>query len=485
MATSMETKRLPVVVGIDVGTSGIRLSAVDISGQVVWSGNEPLAAGHPTAEGIHEQHPSDWWSGVCRLGRELMRALPLEDHEILGVAVTSTSGTLVAVDGCGNPVRPAILYDDQRASFAARELNLQDAGGATCWAASHSLTKALWLRNAEPRSWERVVRLLHPTDWITGKLTGQFDIADHSNALKMGFEVETGEWNGIVERSGIRKAMLPRIVRSGELVGRVCVEGSAETGLPEVPVIAGATDGIAGLIASGAASSGDANTTLGTTLVWKVLSDRKPASITRNIYCHLHPSGLWAPGAASNTGPGSISLPGGVRPSEELDVAALNYLPSRIFCYPISGMGERFPFLNSETRGFMTSEPANMSEGYAAQLQAIAFVERWGYEVLEQSGVWVGATVYSTGGAASSKTLSRLRASALNRRVVRCSDSNAAFGAAILAASAVYYGGQLSEAIRSMTHLAQTNLPESDLGSRLNDAYGRFQEECRRRGYYA
>jgi sugar (pentulose or hexulose) kinase len=78
-----------------------------------------------------------------------------------------------------------------------------------------------------------------------------------------------------------------------------------------------------------------------------------------------------------------------------------------------------------------------------------------------------------------------LRASALNRRVVRCSDSNAAFGAAILAASAVYYGGQLSEAIRSMTHLAQTNLPESDLGSRLNDAYGRFQEECRRRGYYA
>lgn len=485
MTASMETKRLPLVVGIDVGTSGIRLSAVDVSGQVVWSGNEPLAGGHPTAEGIHEQQPSDWWSGVCRLGREFMGALPGEAREILGVAVTSTSGTLVAVDGCGNPVRPAILYDDQRARFAARELNLQDAGGTTCWAASHSLTKALWLRNAEPRSWERVVRLLHPTDWITGKLTGQFDIADHSNALKMGFEVETGEWNGIVERSGIRKAMLPRIVRSGEPAGRVCGEGRAETHLPEVPVIAGATDGIAGLIASGAASSGDANTTLGTTLVWKVLSDRKPAGISKNIYCHLHPSGLWAPGAASNTGPGGISLPGGMRPSGELDVEALNYLPSRILCYPLSGMGERFPFLNSETRGFMTSEPANMCEGYAAQLQAIAFVERWGYEVLEQSGVPVGATVYSTGGAAASTTLSRLRASAMNRRVVRCSDSNSAFGAAILAASAVCYGGQLSEAIRRMTRLAQTNLPEPDLGSRLNDAYGRFQEECRRRGYYA
>ena len=185
----------------------------------------------------------------------------------------------------------------------------------------------------------------------------------------------------------------------------------------------------------------------------------------------------------TNTGPGGISLPGGVRPSGELDAEALNYLPSRILCYPLSGMGERFPFLNSETRGFMTSEPANMCEGYAVQLQAIAFVERWGYEVLEQSGVPVGATVYSTGGAASSTTLSRLRASAMNRRVVWCSDSNSAFGAAVLAASAVCYGGQ-SEAIRRMTRLAQTNLPEPDLGSRLNDAYGRFQEECRRRGYY-
>ncbi len=481
----MGTRRLPLVVGIDVGTSGIRLSAVDLSGKVAWTGNEAFTDSHPTAEGIHEQHPSDWWSGICHLGRGLVQALPREERDILGVAVTSTSGTLVPVDRCGDPVCPAILYDDQRASSVAGELNREESGDGIFWTASHSLTKAIWLRNAEPQLWERVAHLLHPTDWITGKLAGQFDIADHTSALKLGYEVETDQWNGLVHRSGIPRAVLPRIVRSGELIGRVCPESSAESGLPEAPVVAGATDGIAGLIASGAASCGDANTTLGTTLVWKVLSTRKPAKISSNIYCHLHPSGFWVPGAASNTGFGSVQLPRGLAPSDEFDRAALDYLPSRIFCYPIAGKGERFPFVNSETRGFVTAEPANMREWHAAQLQAVAFVERWGYEVLQRSGVSVGTTVYSTGGAASSITLSHLRASALNRRVVRCSDSNAAFGAAILAASAVHYAGQLPEAIRCMTRPAKISLPDPDLKSRLDEAYGRFQDECRRRGYCA
>lgn len=327
-----------------------------------------------------------------------------------------------------------------------------------------------------------MARLLHPTDWITGKLSGNFSIADHSNVLKLGYEPEARCWNAALERSGIPSTMLPIVVRPGEVVGRLCSAAIRETRLPAMAVIAGATDGVAGLIASGASSTGDANTTLGTTLVWKVLSIQKPTIRLSSIYSHLHPCGLWAPGAASNTGLGSLELPDGTSPSEASDRAAVQYLPSGIFCYPMSGKGERFPFANGQARGFVKGIAGNASEWYAAQLQAIAFVERWGYEVLERSGVPVGAKIFSTGGAASSGAFCRLRASVLKRQVLRCFNPNAAFGAAILAASAVHYAGDVSEAIRCMAHVADAHAPDAQLQRRFDDAYGTFRDECRRRG---
>lgn len=277
--------------------------------------------------------------------------------------------------------------------------------------------------------------------------------------------------------------MLPSVVKSGTLIGRVCLTARVETGLPDAAVIAGTTDGIAGLIASGASLPADANTTLGTTLVWKVLSTKKPMASDSAIYTHLHPAGLWAPGAASNTGPGSVRPPNGLFPSEELDKAALEHLPSEVYCYPISGQGERFPFVNNSAQGFVVGVCTDEMSWYAAQLQAIAFVERWGYEVLEKCGVSIGPAIFSTGRAASSGGFSRLRASVLKRTVLRSAHPDAAFGAAVLAASAVYYGGNLSEAIRSMTHISDTYTPTSVNAESFDRAYGRFREECCYRGY--
>jgi sugar (pentulose or hexulose) kinase len=453
-----------------------------MSGNITWTGSEALTNVRPTPDGIHEQNPLEWWNGICRLARRLRFEVPQLDR-VIGIAVTSTSGTLVAVDHCGDPIRPAILYDDQRAGDTAQKLNSVHAAGQSDWTASHSLTKAIWLRDAEPQAWKQVAYLLHPTDWLAGRLTGSFGIADHSSALKLGYEVERDGWHETVHRSGIPSKLLPEVVRSGELIGNVCPDACAESGLPNVPVVAGMTDGMAGLIASGASASGDANTTLGTTIVWKVLSTEKPSSSHSTIYSHLHPAGFWVPGAASNTGPGSLRPLGEVASGTEQDEAALKYLPPRIFCYPLSGKGERFPFPDTEMRAFATAEPSDGREWHATQLQAIAFVERRGYEVLEKCGVSIGPTVYSTGGAAVSKGLSRLRSSVLHRQISRCAEPSAAFGAAILAAANLHYGGNLSEAIRNMTHVAETHIPEPALEDRLDDAYEGFRNELRRRGY--
>jgi xylulokinase len=393
------------------------------------------------------------------------------------VSVTSTSGSLVVTDQDGAPLRPAILYDDGRPASVAPKLN--SIAGGSAWNASHSLTKAVWVRETEPPVWSRVRHLLHPADWLSGKLSGQFGVSDHSNALKLGFLAESDAWSGDVERAGIPSDLLPRVLRTGDVTGHVTAAASAETGLPAgIPVVAGGTDGLTGLIASGAHKPGDANTTLGTTLVWKVLCQNRPR-VGRGVYCHLHPSGMWAPGAASNTGPGSLQTEG----SPEADREAAAWLPSGLFCYLLSGRGERFPFLDETAEAFRSAEPSCTAEWHAAQLQSLAFVERWGYETLAACGVGLGDRVYSAGAAAASEVFSQLRADVLGRVVVRCGHSNSAFGAAILAAAAACYGGDVCQALPAIASEAAVREPDAARHTRYDALYTQFREACAQRGW--
>lgn len=429
--------------------------------------------------GAHEQAPQDWWLTVCETTGEVSADLDRHCYErrrlqIHGLAVSSTSGTLVATDEAGTPLRPAILYDDTRASATAADL-----GGL--WTAAHSLTKALWLRQEEPHVWQKTRHLLHPADWLTGKLTGTFGVSDSSNALKLGFHPETGLWDRLIQDLQFA-TLVPRVVSPGTPVGLLSDYASEATGLPaSIPVLAGATDGMASLLASGASRWGDANSTLGTTIVWKILTQTR-AQPHSGVYSHLHPSGAWAVGAASNSGPGAIRRAEGVS-NFEADLLARSRLPSDLVCYLLPAMGERFPFFDPSATTFFEREAQDPAESYAAQLQAVAFVERWGYDVLESCGSEARDAVYSTGGAAKSSVLSQLRANILNRRIVRCRYPTSVFGAAVLAAMGVWYGGNSVEAIRSMTNQAQVFEPQTDPRDLYGETYFRFREACQLRGY--
>lgn len=451
-----------VVLGIDVGTGGVRAVAVDEAGTLVAEAEAGLVSDRHEGA-AHEQEPGDWWAGVCKVSR-------LGDFEVAGVAVTSTSGTLVLADACGSPVRPAILYDDGRSAAVGAALGVN---------ASFSLAKAAWVRECEPEVWRRTRWILHPADWLTGKLTGEFGVADHSNVLKLGYSPETHSWT----HAALPAERLPRVVRPGVRLGGISREAAAETGLRAgTPVFAGATDGMAGLIASGASRPGDANTTLGTTLVWKALCETRPV-LKYGIYCHLHPTGLWAPGAASNTGPGVLRTADAGAGDAEKDALAERYLPSPVLGYFLSGAGERFPFLNPQATGFCEGEAGDAGERHAARLQSLAFVERWGYELMEQCGVRTGEVVYSTGGAARSGVFSALRASVLKRRIALPRYPSAAFGAAVLAASGAWFEGDTGEAIRAMTSVCAWWEPQ--ITRPYDELYLRFREACARRGYGA
>jgi len=473
-----------VVIGIDVGTSGARTLAATTRGDVLAEAHASIS--DYRAEGpIHEQDPHEWWRAVCQTIRAVLITLRVEapSASIAGIAVSSTSGSLVLADSQGHPLRPAILYDDSRCASIAQELNRRLSPEEAQFNSSFSLVKAAWVRQEEPTIWERVCHLLHPADWLTGKLTQQFGTTDYSNALKLGYDVETGGWVRAISLMEVSLQVLPRIFRPGSRVGVMSAQGAEETGLkPGTPVLAGATDGMASLIASGACEPGDMNTSLGTTIVWKVLSRSKPR-LAPGSYCHRHPTGLWAPGAASNSGPGSLRLVAGGGTASEMDRLAADHLPSSTLCYLLCSRGERFPFLNPGAETFIEGDPSSPAEWHAAQLQTLAFVERWGYERLEEYGVAISEEVSSTGSAAASPVFCQLRADVLKRTVSRCCYSTSAFGAAILAAMDAPYGGNPTAAIGGMTRVSESYETNRARAEQLEQIYSCFRAACARRGY--
>jgi len=517
------------LLGIDVGTSGVRAVAASPTGGLVAEAEAPIRHDHRAAGGIHEQDPDEWWQAVSSVAQRIVQKLKEASGkpELRGVAVTSTSGTLVVTDAEGRPLRPAILYDDGRGMEIAEELNRQGGARSVRLGPSFSLVKAAWVERHEAKLWEKTRYVLSPADWLSGKLSGEFGISDFTNALKLGYDPESASWIDAVRAVGLPADRLPVVRRPGELVGRVSGVAASETGLPaRTPVLAGATDGMASVVASGASGCGDANTTLGTTLVWKVLHSAKPAPHASG-YWHLHPGGLWVPGAASNTGLGSVrfsattaespsrlSFRGAAGDEEsrsasgvsqsgqseiprfarndskrritspvELDRLAAGYFPTPVVCYMLPGEGERFPFAHPKATSFVEGSPRDAAESYAAQLQSIAFVELWGYEILESCGVKVGERIFSTGAAAKSPVLSQLRANILNKTVVLPRYPTAAFGAAILAAAGTVFSGNIVHAIQSMSAILETYPPSPDLVPAFDAIYVSFRDACARRGY--
>lgn len=483
----------PLVLGIDVGTQGARVIVAEARGRVVAQATREFARvtqpGLPL--GYIEQDPEEWWRAT-RAGLQAVLAQLREQgrraDEIYAGAVDSTSGTIVLLDADQRPVRPALLYNDRRAQRETDEINA--VGAAFCaklgyrFNSSFALPKILWLRRNEPSAWARTARVVHAADYIVGKLTGKFDVTDQSNALKTGFDLSEFEWPAFIESAlGIETARLPRVIRSGEGIGRVSHACAQETGLTtRTRIVAGMTDGSADQIASGARAPGDWNTVVGTTLIFKGLTRELLRDPLGRVYCHLHPLGYWMPGGASNVGARVLDERFPNVDKRAYDRAALALAPTSLVVYPLAEKGERFPFIQPDAIGFVLGAPQSEQELYAAHLEGIAFVERLGYEVLRGLGAQVGARIFTTGGGASSVEWMQLRADVLGCELARAANAHAAMGAAIIAASRTLYMN-VDVAAARMAQIERVVAPRADFQARFQARYQKFRAALEQRGY--
>ena len=478
----------PLFCGIDVGTQGARCVLVDADGRVAAEGECAFSPGRADLpEGWSEQEPDDWLRAVKASLADALGALATGDR-VAALSVTSTSGTLCALDAAGRPISPAIMYNDSRSARQAEAV--QEAGADLSarlgyrFASSFALPKVLWVKEERPGLYERAALFASPTDFVIGRLTGNAARTDQTNALKWGYDLLEDGWPGFIETElGLSLDRFPRVQNSGEPAGHVTAEAAAEFGLPEgLPVAAGMTDGCASQVSCGAAGPGRFSTTIGTTLVVKGVSERLLLDPLGRIYCHRHPAGWWLPGGASNTGAACLAAAFTPAETEALSARALDASPTQVVAYPLVGRGERFPFRCADAEGFMLGEPGSRLELFAAYLEGVACLERLAYATIEGLGAVIEGPIISAGGGARSDAWLQIRADTLDRPVSRPAVTGAAMGAAILAASLERYGS-VTEAAGAMVRVEREVRPRRAMTDAYAAKYERFLAECRRRGY--
>lgn len=475
-----------IVAGIDVATQAARVVCVDGRGTVHAAAAVALPEPRRPRPGVSEQDASAWWPAVAGALRRATGLLDAERMGVVAVTPATTSGTIVLADGEGQPIAPALLYDDARA--AAQALRAQELG-APRWEAcglrigsSFALAKLAWLA-AGPRGLEGAAHAWSPADLIVSRLLGRPGVTDWSHALKTGYDLVRHEWpTEVLDALAIPPSLLPEVRPPASGAGRVCGEASRQTGLPEgCEVRLGMTDGCAGQLAGGAVSPGRFVSVLGTTLVIKGVTRELVRDPDGVVYSHLHPEGWWLPGGASNTGGDALRRFAPARLAA-LDRAAATLGPASCVAYPLERPGERFPFLKQEATGFVLGNPRCETEAYRATLEGVAFLERLAFEHLAALGAVAEGAVGATGGGSRSPVWNRIRATVLGRPLAVPAEPSTAFGAAILAAAGTIHEN-LTTASAAMVARRQEVEPDSTEAGALAESYQRFAEELRARGW--
>lgn len=410
--------------GIDFGTSGARACVIDPAGLTV--AEHRLA--HPVV--TDDALPDSWFAILQQLILGIPAAVRLK---IAALAIDGTSTTVVLCNKQMEPVSAPLWYHDSRARQEALELE-QLAGKHIAASATSSLAKLLWLSKQNSSTAAHV--LLHQSDWLSAKLCG-VAVSDYHNALKLGYDPQAADYPDWIKALP-QARLLPRVVEPGSRIAPVQAELNAQLGLaPGCLVHAGTTDSLAALMATGPVEEGLGVTSLGSTLVLKQISPVRIEDADHGIYSHKYGS-YWLVGGASNSGGAVLAHYFSAAELQKLSAQIDPDLPGPLDYYPLLKPGERFPVSDPAYEPRMTPVPSDPAAFLQAMLEGIARIEAAGYALFERLGAPKLKYVVSTGGGSYNPVFSRIRQRLLGVPVTQAKHTEAAYGAALLAAGKIW-----------------------------------------------
>ncbi|PZV07667.1 MAG: carbohydrate kinase [Leptolyngbya sp.] len=420
---------MSLYLGIDFGTSGARAAVIDQEMQLCIQVSHRFGSVEPHQWAIH-------WQDILF---SLVQQIPADIRaQIQAIAIDGTSSTVLLCDGAGVPLDAPIFYNDVRAESALADLqaffvqaNLDHAPGQdVVLSATSSLVKLLWWKQQPIYSQARY--LLHQADWLAFLLHGQLGISDYHNCLKLGYDVALLDYPSWMSGLDVMP-LLPQVRSPGSVVGTIIEAIADQLGLPtHCQICIGTTDSIAAFLASGVTQIGEAVTSLGSTLVLKLLSATPVTNGTYGIYSHRL-GDLWLVGGASNTG-GAV-LEQFFTSQELLDLSSQISVQqeSSLQYYPLTQPGDRFPVNDPALRSCLEPRPANPVDFLHGLLESMARIEARGYQLLQELGATPLVQVYTAGGGAKNHAWTAIRNRQLQVPVLVSPHTEAAYGAARLA----------------------------------------------------
>ncbi len=287
---------MKVYLGIDVGTSGTKTLAMREDGKILATVTieYPLSSPKP---GWSEQNPSDWWNATVKSVPKVLKKGKIKPGNVAGIGLSGQMHGSVFLDKKHQVIRPAILWNDQRTAEECEQIESAAGGRSKLirMVANPALTgftapKILWLKNNEPRNYEKTVQVLLPKDYIRFLLTNEFatEVSDASGTLLL--DVKKRKWSTkLLNLLELDKSILPKVYESEDVTGVLTKQAAKKMGLPEgVPVVGGAGDQAAGAVGNGIVKRGVISATMGTSGVVFAHSDEVQIDPQGRVHTFCH-----------------------------------------------------------------------------------------------------------------------------------------------------------------------------------------------------
>jgi xylulokinase len=478
--------------GIDVSTTSSKALLMEDQGKVVAVASYPHTLQTPKPL-WSEQDPLEWWKAVSAGIQAVLKQTHVKGSEVAAIGLTGQMHGLVLLDGSGEVLRPAILWNDQRTQNQCDEIHrrigkrefIQTTGNLAL--PGFTAPKILWVAENEPEIFARVKHVLLPKDYVRYRLTHAFamDKADASGTVL--FELRRREWAAeLLQSLDIPAEWLPPTYEGPEYTGEITREVAEQTGLREgTPVCAGGGDQSVQAVGVGAVEPGVIALTVGTSGV--VFATTPSALIEQegrlHSFCHALP-GMWhfmgvmlsAAGSLQwyrdTLAPG-ISFEDLLKEAEDIPAGSegLQFLPYL--------SGERTPYSDPLARGAFIGLTLRHSRGHLTRsvLEGVAFGLNDIFSLVKSAGLGEILQVRASGGALKSSVWRQILATVLDTELVTVNAvEGAAYGAALIAAVGAGVWPDIPAACERVIKITGSSVPNERQTARYRESYLLYRE---------
>lgn len=493
---------MAVFLGVDVGTSGTKTLAMQEDGTILASATEeyPLYSPHP---GWSEQNPEDWWQATIKSIRKVLKAGKIKAADVKGIGLSGQMHGSVFLDKRHEVIRPALLWNDQRTAAECVEIEQRTGGRKKLikLVANPALTgftapKILWLRNHEPRHFDKTVQVLLPKDYIRFRLTGEFatEVSDASGTLLL--NVKRRNWSRpLLSKLELDESLLPTVYESEDVSGQLHEEAARLLGLTKgVAVVGGGGDQAAGAVGNGIVKKGVISATMGTSGVVFAHSDEVQIDPEGRVhtFCHAVRDKWHVMGVVLSAGGSlqwyrnqlceqqvAVAKRQKVDPYELITAQAEQAPPGSegLFFLPYL-TGERTPHADPDARAAWIGLSLRHGRPHLSRavMEGATYAMRDSLEIIKELNIPV-REIRLSGGGARSPFWRQLQADIYGQKVVTINaEEGPAYGVALLAAAGTGAYKDVVEACSSTIRVVQSTSVNTKSKRIYNQAYPVFRD---------